>query len=143
MDGRNPARTVKLESAADLVCALSGPSRNLREAVLRAIIANPGRALELGKFQGQDVIDELVQQASNSCSVPYYRLLVRALAGFEDPRVHLLFEKISVLAQDEQILEVVQAGRTLPKAPAPTGDMKDVDIFCAKSSVSTGKETLN
>lgn len=107
MDGRDPSRTVKLESAADLLCALSDPSRKLREAVLRAIIANPGKAREFGSFQGQDVIDELVHQASNSCSVPYYRLLVRALACFDDPRVALVFEKISFLARDSDILEVV------------------------------------
>jgi hypothetical protein len=117
MDGRNPTRTLKLESACDLLCALGDPSRKLREAVLKAIIANPRKALDLGSFQGQDVIDELVHQASNGCSVPYYRLLVRALSGFEDPRVRLLFTKIALLARDSEILQLVES--RLAAVPLP------------------------
>lgn len=108
MDRREPSRQVRLDSAGDLLCALSDPSRRLREAVLRAIIANPEKALSLGSFQGQDVIDELVHQASNHGSVPYYRLLVRALASFQDPRARLHLQKITLMARDEEILEAAR-----------------------------------
>ena len=151
MDGRDLTRTLRLESACDLLCALSDPSRKLREAVLKAIIVNPRKALDLGSFQGQDVIDELVHQAHNNCSVPYYRLLVRALAGFEDPRVRLLFDKIALLALDSEILEVIQSQRiagetSLPQRPGPPtvfGDEAQSSREIRPPNFATGDSLLN
>ena len=69
----------------------------------RAIEANPQGALRLGKFHDRDVIDELVFQVSQEGSVPYCRLLVKALICYEDPRVDLILHKIALLTRDKEL----------------------------------------
>ena len=97
-----------IRDAADLLSALRSPSQNVRSSVLSAVRANPLRALQLGRFQGCDLIDELVHQANQSCAVPYYRALVQTLALFDDARVILLFDKLDVLASDDEVLRIVR-----------------------------------
>jgi len=98
---------VSLRDAAQLLEGLRSPSLNLRRGILRALLQRPEQALALGDFHGWDVIDELIHQSYQECSLPYYRLLLSALASYRDPRVTGLFRKVANLARDPQILEMV------------------------------------
>ncbi len=123
MAGRSASRNLKLQDAAALFEALRGPSIKLREAVLRAVERDPAGALGLGTMQGWDVVDELVHQSYQSCSVPYYRALMRALSAFDDPRVEALFAKVAQQASDPDILALVariRAGGTADEEPRAT-----------------------
>lgn len=100
---------VSLRDAEGLFSALRGPSIALRMGVLRAIAANPSVPLALGKHRGWDVIDELVHQAYQQCTMPYYRLLMKALAPYDDPRVDQLFFKVALNTGDAETRETVTA----------------------------------
>lgn len=113
---------LSIQTAADLFNALRSPSQAVRLAVLRGVAADPQRALQLGRFHDWDVIDELVHHANQSCSVPYYRALMEALAVYDDPRVDLLFRKVSFIARDEEILATVR--RRLSASTEVTGEAK-------------------
>ncbi len=122
MAGENAPRSLKLTDAGALFEALRGPSIKLRQAVLRAIERDPAGALGLGKMQDWDVVDELIHQSYQSCSVPYYRALMRALSAFEDPRVDALLAKVAQQASDPDILALVariKAGETADEEPRP------------------------
>lgn len=113
MAGKIAPRALKLDDAAGLLAALRDSSIKLRLAVLQAIERDPAGALRLGSLDGWDVVDELVHQSYQSCSLPYYRALMRALGGFEDPRVETLFAKVALQANDPEILTTV-VPRTSP-----------------------------
>lgn len=102
------AARLSIRDVDELFEALRSPSISVRLAVLRAIAAAPDFARNLGTLQGWDVIDELVHQANQSCSVPYYRALVQALAPYRDPRVVSLFVKVYLMTSDESIRTLVE-----------------------------------
>ncbi len=110
-----------LQTAADLFGALRDPSVRTRLAVLRAIAARPEMALALGRVNDWDVIDELIHQSYQSCSVPYYRALLRALAAYPDERVTAFFAKVAVMTRDEEIRALVTERSPAPgETPAAT-----------------------
>ena len=101
--------------------ALRDPSGRTRTAVLRAIAANPAAALSLGCLQDWDVVDELVHQACQSCSVPYFRLLLQAMTAYDDPRVVALFVKVAAMSNDTQALAIVRARMAREEGLPPIG----------------------
>lgn len=80
---------LRIRSAESLQKALSSPDLGVRIAVLKAIAADPARALAFAPHAGRDVIDVLLAQADETGTVR--KAVVTALATFRDARVRSFF----------------------------------------------------
>lgn len=112
-----------IETAQNLFNVLRSSDYVMRIAVLRQISAEPEAALSFGKFHGYDVVDELVHQGYQQCSVTYLKALMVALAAFDqDPRALEFLKKIFMGSRHPEIVSLASKlfanladlGHTLP-----------------------------
>jgi hypothetical protein len=134
---------IEIRTADDLFAALRAPSEKARRAVLQGVEANPAAALRLGKCQGWDVVDELVHQIYQSCSVSYFRSVVRALAAFDDPRADQVLEKLSHMARDPEVLDLARLRASSPQSgETPPEDARSADSGGARTPSPGSGEAL-
>lgn len=81
---------LRIRSAESLHEALASPDLGIRLAVLRAIAADPARALAFGKFDGGDMVDWLISRAGQTAGV-WRQAVVSTLAAFRQARVGAFF----------------------------------------------------
>jgi hypothetical protein len=80
---------VEIQTAADLLAALSGGNVALVMAALRTTRRDPARALAFGSSEGRDVIDALVELAGGRGTLAM--AAAETLSAFEDKRVARCF----------------------------------------------------
>ena len=112
-----------IETAEDLFNVLRSSDYVMRIAVLRQISAEPEAALSFGKFHDYDVVDELVHQGYQQCSVTYLKALMVALAAFvQDLRALEFLKKVFMGSRQPDIVSLASKlfanladlGHTLP-----------------------------
>jgi HEAT repeat protein len=110
------ATAIRIRSAAELIAALESEELGVHLAALGAIAADPERALRYGPADGRDVIAALIDYAARDLTAPHRKIVVEALARFDDPRVALEMRKQFVMRGSLQIREI--AARRLAREPA-------------------------
>lgn len=100
--------TRHVRSAEDLLLALRDPELEVRVALLSSIMANPQAALKFGKFQGVDLIDELIGQTFRVESTLYRHIVTAVLSAFDDPRIPPHFLRLITYYGEPDLLEVVR-----------------------------------
>ncbi|HRI44754.1 MAG TPA: hypothetical protein PLL78_13585 [Fimbriimonadaceae bacterium] len=101
--------TRHVRSAEDLLLALRDPDLEVRVALLSSIMANPQVALQFGKFQNVDLIDELIAQTFRVESTLYRHIVTAVLSAFDDPRVPPHFLRLITYYGEPDLLEVVRS----------------------------------
>lgn len=80
-----------------------------RVAVLEAIIDDPSSAMAFGRWQGMDVVDELIGQSFSKCGITYLQIVLSALAVIPDRRVDRHFEKLFQMWEQPEVLAILTA----------------------------------
>jgi hypothetical protein len=109
------ATAIRIRSASELIAALEHEELAVHLAALGAIAADPGRALRYGAADGRDIIAALIDYAARDLTAPHRRIVVEALARFDDPRVPLEMRKQFVMRGSLEIREI--AARRLAREP--------------------------
>ena len=108
--------TIRIRSAAELVAALESGELGVHLAALGAIAADPGRALGYGAADGRDVIAALIDYTARDLTTPHRKIVLEALARFDDPRVVESMRKEFAVRGSLEIREI--AARRLAAEPA-------------------------
>jgi hypothetical protein len=82
-----PANTLRIRSAAELLSALAHPDSAVRTAVITHIGQQPDQALAFGEDQGKSVIDALIDAANASSDNGETMGILWAMQSFPDERL--------------------------------------------------------
>ncbi|MBD3177090.1 MAG: hypothetical protein GF320_18090 [Armatimonadia bacterium] len=86
-DGADSPGRLAIGSAADLAAALRHPDLMVRLSVLRALAADPERAMAYGRHDGRDLVDDLLALLDGWGASPLFVAGVACLLALDDPRV--------------------------------------------------------
>ncbi|RYG37502.1 hypothetical protein EON81_06565, partial [bacterium] len=98
-----------LDSTEAFFRALRAPDLGTVLSVLQAVSSNPEAALAFGKWDGVDIIDELIHQSFQREGISFLEVLMATLAVFDDPRVIERFVKALHASAAPSILSIVVA----------------------------------
>ena len=102
-------------TAAELFACLQSSERRMRIPVLSALSQNPMIAAQFGLYEGQDVIDVLLDGARRHRGHLEWLSWVAALGGFRDRRVFDFFIELLLNAANPEVLSM--AGEYLSEEP--------------------------
>ncbi|RYG34382.1 hypothetical protein EON81_15695 [bacterium] len=100
---------LRLDSAQGLFESLRSSEVAVRLSTLRAIRQRPDLGLAFGKFQGLDVVDELVAQSLTRHGYTYWLAVISTLGAFDDPRVVLQYHKVFSNWDRAEVMSLVVA----------------------------------
>lgn len=95
---------VRVGSAAELFAALSAPDPMARCAALVAVLEHPDVTVRYGSHAGRDVVDVLLAMHEEAGGDVELRLVLAALASFDDPRVVARMRAVFAQGHPEDIL---------------------------------------
>ena len=106
---------VTIETPEELLQALASPKPEQRVAILRAIASAPGKALQVGREEGFDLVGELLR-LYRDCRDEVRAGYVYALLGFADPRCLGLAREEFLASTDSDV--ILLTARRLAELPA-------------------------
>jgi hypothetical protein len=101
-------RKLRIRNAQDLIEGLTTPEVSVRLAVLGATGRNPQAALAYGAYEGRDVIDTLIEQATLAQGTAMWDAFAGVLTAFDDPRVEAFFQGVLAEAEEPKLLTLAE-----------------------------------